>query len=810
MPLDFHGKESPMKKYHFLGLCLLITLLALDLSAQEPYKLPPQEIIDILDAPPPPLVLLNSAGDLLLLADQTSMPSMADLARPVLRLAGLRISPDLNCTQRLSFFTGLTIKNLGDGTSRRVSLPAGIKMGMPQWSPDSRLIAFARYTDKGLELWTVEAARGTVKVLTPSLLNAVLGGGFTWMPDSKHMLVTLVLEGRANPPQKSLVPVGPDIQETKGKFVKTATYQDLLKTSHDEELFEYYGTAQLAEVDISSGSLRQLGKPAILAGVSPSPDGRHIFINRLKRPFSRSVPAYSFSRSLEIWNNMGKTIFTLADLPPADEVPINGVPIGPRSPQWQTGRSATLIWTEALDGGDPEKVVPYRDKILALAAPFEGSPQEIMKTKERHNNLVWLGTEGLALISEYNWKKRWRTTYFLDTNRSDLAPRVIFDLNAQDRYSDPGFPVIARTLSGHGYALLDNSWIYLSGSGASPQGDRPFLDRLNIRTLEKKRLFQSAEARLERFSDFLGSSRRLILIRTESPTEPPNYVRLDLKSGRRARLTDFKDPAPRLTGLKKQLIKYKRSDGVELSGTLYLPPGYKEGTRLPAVVWAYPREYTDPRVAGQVRSSPNSFTFFRGPSHLFFLTQGYVVLDGAEMPIIGDPKTVNDTFVQQLSDSARAAIDKLAELGVADPSRVGVGGHSYGAFMTANLLAHTDLFAAGIARSGAYNRTLTPFGFQNERRTLWEAPSSYINMSPFMFANKINEPILLIHGEADNNSGTFPIQSERLFAALQGFGATSRLVILPYESHGYSGRESVLHTIAEMLEWFDQYVKNKK
>jgi len=810
MPDDFHGKESSMKKIHFLGLCLLTALLASSLPAQEPYKLPPGEIVDILVAPPPPLVILNSAGDLLLLADQTSLPSIADLARPVLRLAGLRIFPDLNCSQRLSFFTGLTIKNLSDGTSRRVSLPAGIKMGMPQWSPDSRRIAFARYADKGLELWTVEAATGTVKVLTPPLLNAVFGGGFTWMPDSKHVLVTLVLEGRANPPQKPLVPLGPDIQETKGKFVKTATYQDLLKTPHDEELFEYYGTAQMTEVDVSTGSLRRLGKPSILAGVSPSPDGGHILINRLKRPFSRSVPAYSFSRTYEIWNMTGETVFTLADLPAADEVPINGVPTGPRSPQWQTGRPATLIWTEALDGGDPEKVVPHRDKILSLAAPFEGSPLEIMKTKERQAGLIWLGTEGLALVSEYNWKKSWRTTYFLDTQRPDLAPRVVFDLNAQDSYNDPGLPVMTRTLSGHGYALLDKGWIYLSGFGASPEGDRPFLDRLNIRTLEKKRLFQSAEARFERFNDFLGNSRRLILISSESPTEPPNYVRLDLQSGKRAQLTDFKDPAPLLAGLKKQLIKYKRPDGVELSGTLYLPPGYKEGTRLPAVVWAYPREYTDSRVAGQVRSSAYSFTYFRGPSHLFFLTQGYVVLDGAEMPIIGDPQTVNDTFVRQLTDSAKAAIDKLAELGVADPSRVGVGGHSYGAFMTANLLAHTDLFAAGIARSGAYNRTLTPFGFQNERRTLWEAPSSYINMSPFMFANKINEPILLIHGEADNNSGTFPIQSERLFAALQGFGATTRLVILPFESHGYSARESVLHTLAEMLEWFDRNVKNKK
>ena len=221
-------------------------------------------------------------------------------------------------------------------------------------------------------------------------------------------------------------------------------------------------------------------------------------------------------------------------------------------------------------------------------------------------------------------------------------------------------------------------------------------------------------------------------------------------------------------------------------------------------------EYGDASTAGQVRGSVNRFTFYRGTSQLFFVTQGYAVLDNATMPVVGDVKTVNDTFVKQIVANAKAAIDKLDQMGVADPKRVGVGGHSYGAFMTANLLAHCDLFAAGIARSGAYNRTLTPFGFQSEKRTLWEARDTYINMSPFMFANQIKTPILMIHGMADNNSGTFPIQSERLFAALKGFGATVRFVYLPFESHGYSGRESVLTVLAEMIEWFDTYVKNRK
>ena len=190
------------------------------------------------------------------------------------------------------------------------------------------------------------------------------------------------------------------------------------------------------------------------------------------------------------------------------------------------------------------------------------------------------------------------------------------------------------------------------------------------------------------------------------------------------------------------------------------------------------------------------------------MLNGYAVLDNAAMPIVGDPRTVNDHFVEQVVMDAKAAVEKAVAMGVTDPARVGVGGHSYGAFMTANLLCHTDLFAAGIARSGAYNRTLTPFGFQSESRTLWQAPDMYFKVSPFLSADKIKGALLLIHGEADNNPGTFPVQSERMYQAVRGNSGTVRYVSLPYESHGYEARESVGHTLYEMITWFDKYVKN--
>ncbi len=798
-----------MKK-RLMMLILALGLLGVLSSGQAPYKLPPKEVIDILDAPPFPRAFLSPRGDLMLLADYQAMPGIADLAQPLLRIAGLRITPRTNGHQQLMFHTALSLVSLQDGKTRQVALPEGIRMGFPQWSPNGRSIAFARYKEDGAEVWVVNAATGEAKPLTPAILNTALSFGLDWQPDSRHLLVHSIVEERGNPPQPTAVPVGPVIEESYGKVSKVATYQDLLKSPYDDALFDYYATSQLIEVDTATGETRRIGSPGVFLFAVSSPDGNFLLVHRIKKPFSHSVPFFEFAHILELWDRNGELVKVLADLPAAEEVPLNGVATGPRSPEWQPLRPSTLVWVEALDGGDPEKEAPFRDRLLALDAPFSSDPREVHKIQHRYAGVEWLTTPGTVLVSEYDWKRRWQTTTLANIENPQAGPRKIFDLSTQDDYADPGNVIMTTTPSGETVALQDKEWVYLRGAGASPQGNRPFLDKMSLRTLEKKRLFACPEGRYEAFIAFPGESRDRILISSESPSDPPNYYLSDLKSKKKTVLTDFRDPAPQLTGLKKELIKYKRADGVELSGTLYLPPGYAPGVRLPVVIWAYPLEYSDPRTAGQVRDSPYRFTFLRGSSQLFFVTQGYAVLDGAQIPVIGDPKTMNDTYVEQIVSSAQAAIDALDKRGVGDPRRVGVGGHSYGAFMTANLLAHCDLFAAGIARSGAYNRTLTPFGFQAERRTLWEARDTYINMSPFMHADKINEPILLIHGEADNNSGTFPVQSERLFAALKGFGGTARLVVLPYESHGYSARESILHVLAESFEWFDKYVKNRK
>jgi dipeptidyl aminopeptidase/acylaminoacyl peptidase len=800
-----------MKKRITVCIFVLLFLFALTLSAQEPYKQPPKEVLDIINAVPPPRASLSPTGEIMLLYEYKIYPSIDYMSQPLLRIAGTRLLPKYNARQVTTFNIRFTFKNIKDGITIPVKLPKDAKLGNPSWSHDGKNIAFLNYTDNGCELWIAGSATGKARSIKGIQVNATLTSGFQWLRDSRYILVAACLKERGAPPPKPLVPKGPNIQETSGRVAKIRTYQDLLQTAYDKALFDYYTKSQYFEVDTVTGEKRKIASPGIFLGATLSPDGNFYMAYKLKKPYSCLVPYYRFAHNFEIWDKDGNLVHLLAENPVEEEIPISGVATGIRSVTWRKHKPATLVWVEALDDGDPEKKVPYRDKIMTLDAPFKGEPKEISKCKDRFSGITWLKPVGKAFINTRDWKRRWRTSSLVNVDDPSHTPKKFINMSSQDRYNDPGRPVFTRTITGDSIPLQDKSWIYLSGSGSSPGGDRPFLDRMNLKTLKKERLFQSAEKTYQRFIAFSGKNRKQIIISHETKTGPPNYYLYDLKKKKKVKaLTIYKDPAPQMTGMKKQRITYKRADGVDLYGTLYLPPDYKEGQRLPCVIWAYPIEFSDPKIAGQVRGSAHRFTFFRGTSQLFYVTQGYAVLDGAQMPVLGDPKTMNDTFVEQIVAAAKAAIDKLDAMGIIDPKRVGVGGHSYGAFMTANLLAHCNLFAAGCARSGAYNRTLTPFGFQSERRTLWQAPELYFKVSPFMHAHTIHAPILLIHGEADNNSGTFPIQSRRLFHALKGHGTTARLVMLPNESHGYRSKESVLHVLAEMIEWFDKYVKDKK
>lgn len=691
-------------------------------------------------------------------------------------------------------------------------LPAQPLLSYVSWSPDERKIALAHTTDTGIELWVLEVATGQARRIPGVPLNATMGNPLKWLPDNQTLVCRIVPADKGPLPTRTNVPKGPTIQENIGKKAPARTYQDLLANADDEQLFTYYTRSQLVKVNLS-GLIQPLAQPGILTNTQPSPDGKYVLMETLHPPFSYLVPYYRFPRKVEILDTQtGALVKTLADLPLAENVPVgfNSVPEGPRSHDWRGDTGATLFWVEAQDGGDARREAEVRDKLFVLPAPFMAPPQAILETALRFSEIMW-GNAETALTVESWWANRTQIIRHIHPEGKRPA-EILFNFSYEDRYKDPGTPVLRA--NEWGWPVLtfaSESTLLMRGAGASAEGDRPFLDKFDLKTKEKTRLWQSQAPYYEFIAEVIDPVQRTVLISRESATEPPNYFLQDLKKNTRVALTNFPHPYPQLKGVQKQVLRYARKDGVMLTADLYLPPGYKkEDGPLPALVWAYPREYKSSDAASQVTGSPYRFARLSVWGAVPFITQGYAVLDNAAMPILGEGEAQpNDSFVEQLVANAQAVIDEGVRLGVVNPQKVAVGGHSYGAFMTANLLAHCDLFKTGIARSGAYNRTLTPFGFQAEERTYWEAPHIYNTMSPFMNAHQVNEPILLIHGEADNNSGTFPIQSERFYNALKGLGATARFVLLPFESHGYRARESVLHMLWEMNRWLGIYLKEQ-
>jgi len=792
---------------------LTLPVAAVAQEAAATYQQPPAPIAQILDAKPNPGVSVSPDRKTLLLTDRSNLPSIAELSEPMLRLAGYRINPRNNgpANSRVSWLTGLSFQSIDGGAARPVTgLPANARLTNTSWAPDGRTVAFLVNVPNGLELWVADVAQAKARKLNGPMVNAASGSGFSWLPDSSGLLVLAVPAGRGVAPNVDHPPEGPIITETGGRAAPVRTYQDLLSNAGDEALFDYYFTSQPTAVSLN-GRARTVGQPGVILGLSTSPDGRYILQTRVKKPYSYVVPASLFPSDVIVTDLNGREAHRVADLPLRDNVPtpFDAVAPGPRSVQWRADADATLVWTEAQDGGDPRNAAEVRDRVFMLRAPFNDRPQVLLDLKERYAGTTW-GRDDVAIVNSRWFNTRHETRTLVDPSNPG-AGRVLVDRNYQDRYNDPGSVMTEPNARGRSVMRFnaDGSKVFVEGGGATREGQYPFLDLMDLKTGASERLWRSSQGEYETVVGVLDENGRKLVTYRESRTDPANLRVRDLDGGV-TQLTHFPDPAPQLAGVSRELITYTRDDGVELSGTLYLPAGYdkdRDGP-LPLLMWAYPAEFTDAAVAGQVVDTDNRFVRPGGSSHLFLLTQGYAILDNPTMPIIGrDGAEPNDTYIEQLSASAKAAVDAVVALGVADRDRIAVGGHSYGAFMTANLLAHTDLFKTGIARSGAYNRTLTPFGFQAEQRSYWEATDTYNAMSPFTYANKINEPILLIHGEEDDNSGTFPVQTERFYAALKGNGATARYVVLPLEAHGYRARESVGHTLYEMGAWLDRWMK---
>jgi dipeptidyl aminopeptidase/acylaminoacyl peptidase len=782
-----------------------------------PFSLPDEAVVAAIDAPPTPLASPSPDERFVLLVHYESHPQISVLARPWLGLAGLRIDPVMGGRQRTRQFTGLSVLDLPDGRNRPLALPPGVQVSLPAWAPDGRRFVFTVDEPDGIGVWVGDVAAEPVRVPDLRVRDVLgadppgLGGTVRWSRDGQSLLVLGAVD-RAGPAQA----VEPRIAETAGKQSQMATYQDLLANEADEDLFEALATSVPLRVDPASGAASALGPAGLYQFVDESPDARYLLVHRLTRPFSFRVPYYFFARRAEVWSEDGAIIRVIADLPVSDQVPRMGVPTGPRRVCWDERSAARLLWAEALDGGDPVAPAEHRDSVWVLDAPFGAEPALAFKVTHRCLSWANLDAPDSLLLTEHDRDRRWLTTW-----RCDLAApernQVVFDLAEDDAYGDPGSPMARLHRDGSRTIRQDGDAILLRGAGATPDGDRPFLDRRNLMDGSVTRLFQSAADAHESVLCLAAGAKPQAVVWRESPAEPPNLWMVYLSGGSTPpvppvppgrRLTGWPDPHPKLTRMERELVTTDRGDGVVLSGMLYLPPGYDSRSDGPLglVIWAYPADYGDQGTAGQVRVATRRFTRLTASDPAWFVSRGYAVLADATMPVIGDPETKNDTFVEQVVAAAAAHIKGLADRGVADPARVAVAGHSYGAFLAATLLAHTDMFAAGIARSGAYNRTLTPFGFQTERRSFWEAPQVYDQVSPFRYADKIRVPLLLIHGERDANSGTFPVQSERLFQAIQGNGGTARLVVLPLENHGYLARESVLHVLAEQFAWLERWI----
>jgi len=779
------------------------------------YKTPPKEIMDLVLAKPTPGVNIDSKGEWMILTERSDFPTIEDMAQPELRIAGQRINPRNFGPSRTAYSVNIQLQHIPTKKVYAIAgLPEGLKAGSIQWSPDEKNFAFTNSSLNRIDLYVVNLETKSAKKINNGPLNIVVGGAYSWIGTDKLIYKT-VPPGYKKYPDAPPAPRGPIVQQSLGKTAASRTYQDLIKSPYDEELFDYMGTAQLV---INDGqSEKTIGKPMIYRGINASPDKKYLLVQTISRPFSYLVPSFAFPHDVSVIDLDGKMIKLLATNPSGE-----GQPIGfddesdfPRDFDWRDDEPNTVIYVKALDKGLGKSKAEFRDAVMAVNIGANAEPKELFKTRRRFNRIIW-GNSSTAI--EYEAMFADRKIQMNKFNPSTGEMELLFERSANDAYSDIGTPMLTRNEYGQQVLIiLKNGNLLLRSQGSSPQGDMPFVQQFDLKSKKGTIIWRCEAPYYESIVDVIDPEKNIYLTSRESQTDVPNYYLLTVTSKKgkatfiRTPVTDFKNPYPQLEGVVKQKITYKRDDGIDLTGDLYLPKGYnkeKDGL-LPLVIWAYPREYKSAADAAQVRGSKYTFTRIGYGSPIFWITQGYAVLDNAEMPIVGEGnKEPNDNFIPQLYLNAHAAIQAVAKMGVADSNRVAVGGHSYGAFMTANLLAHTKLFKAGIARSGAYNRTLTPFGFQAEERTYWQAPEVYYNMSPFMFANKIKTPLLMIHGEMDNNSGTFPIQSERLYNAVKGHGGTVRFVLLPYESHGYAAKENVLHMLWEQDQWLNKYVKN--
>lgn len=769
------------------------------------YQVPPPAIQDVLTATPPPVAKADAQGKKLLLIQYQLLSSVNELACSTLGLAGLEIDSGNNGLRGDGFTGTMMVHHLeGDRRIAITGIPRGVKLSSPTWSPNGAKIAFCvHYSDK-IELWYADASSGRAKAIRGIRVNKIFDNAFEWL--SNEELLCRIVPKRGEAPAREQV-IAPVVQENTGERKPARTYQDLLRDNQDAILFDYYARSQVVITNLK-GKQTKVGQPGVIYYSSPSPDGNYVLIETIHRPYSYTVRYNCFPRQVNLYSRRGRFLQTVAQLPLLDKIMPSRDAASPvaRRHDWRADSPATLYWIEAKDKGNPKSQVDIRDELYTWEAPFTGKPQLLHRCKDRFYSVVW-GNDLVALVNERWWQDRRYTTYSVNpTDRS--KNKELFGYSLNDHYANPGTPATQDNRYGREVlTLTGHNEIYLLGEGASPEGNRPFADLFDITTGQKKRLWQSQPPYYEAPETVLNADQQTILIKRESIQEPPNYFLQDILQDEQQQLTFYNHPYPQLKNVQKKEVRLVRADSVVLTAYIYLPKDYKlTKGRLPTVVWAYPVDYYDTDNAGQRAGSPYQFTYLPILPPVSLITQGYAVVL-TTMPVVGKRDMApNDSYLSEIKANAEAVLSKGYHLGIVDTARVAVAGHSYGASMVANLVTHTSLFKAGIALSGAYNRTLTPFGFQSEERTYWEATNTYNTLSPFHSAESMKVPLLLVHGESDNNSGTFPLQSDRYYQALQGLGATVRYVKLPYEDHTYRAKESYYHLYWEMVSWLDRYL----
>ncbi|MBR0499872.1 MAG: S9 family peptidase [Bacteroidales bacterium] len=843
------------------SLVLVAALLLICSSAAmaDGFRHPAKEIEELTMSPVLPVTTFSHDYTKAIMAYRSSRHvPVAELAASEARLAGLRIDPRNFSETRENYFEEIKLLDVATGNLRTVGgLPADPRIKSVTWSPSGRYVAFVLWFTDRIELWRVDTtspALAAVK-LTDLRVNTIFGSPIIFLGDEQILFKSVPADRKVAPHHdlaRSSV-----VQEVLGEKKSIRTYQDLMQGPDDEELYDYCATSQLAIWE--NGSVRMLAGPAIYRSIDPSPDGNYLMVVTEHHPYSYVEAHYSFpSKQFIMRVSDGSMVRMLRDGTIKEKKePQDGPDAKKEAPKprpagfsWRPDMPATLTWTESEGAGpmggpmgmmgprpddDPaskdtlkEKDRPektFTDKVYQCGAPFdfENVKELVLAPEYRLGRITW-GDGKLALYEESSAKQKFRRMMTFVPCDTNAPHKVIYtqstEVDTLGNFPAYGRPYTVRNAFGRSVLWTDakHSMLYLTGTDRRDAEGfaHSFIDRYTFKDGKTAPVwFSSGDCKetLTAITDFTPKNFQFIG-RREAFGVVPDYYMFDMRKKSSRQITHIEDP---VAGFHKavtdQYVTYTRKDGLKCFAHLYLPAGYdkERDGRLPVFMWTYPYEFKCAAESEKARPEKHKYTKPSYGSAMIWATQGYAVLDEFTMAIVAADKDSlpNDRFLEELVMSAEAAVDFVCDsIGVGDRDRIGVGGHSYGGFMTANLLAHTRLFRAGVARSGAYNRSLTPFGFQSERRNYWRARTVYDEMSPFNYADKVKDALMLIHGQMDNNTGTFPVQSERLYQALVYFGATARYVQLPYESHGYQGIETTLDMLYETGAWLDKYVKN--